>query len=393
MRIRGLVRTFSQVRARLQVGVPPEEADMLRAQVRGAIRQVESLCRQHGVTPSDLPGPSRSAYRFLKNLDLDRLPVVPADIPTPTTTVLRLKNVARLEQNFGASMWERLPRLVESPREQTRLRAEMAQQAAAIEHICARNNALPSNLALPSRQVYCWLKFLSAEDHLLLHLGALRLAKRVLEDRQSRPEPSVHVQLVHMASVWRMQSSSNAAVLRVSEGFVDAGEAVWQALVQSSVGGNDRTSKQLVAQFVESEDFGEVIAGIESFAAPTVTSTRGRAHDLDTSFERVNRAYFAGKIPKPRLTWSRTLAASKFGHYQPATDTVMLVASLDDPLVSSDAVDFVMYHELLHKKHGATIVNGRRLVHTGEFRADERRFARYDEVKRQLDEVARMHQR
>ena len=70
----------------------------------------------------------------------------------------------------------------------------------------------------------------------------------------------------------------------------------------------------------------------------------------------------------------------------------MLSISLDDPRVPSSLVDFVMYHELLHKKHGAVLVNGRRLVHSPQFRAEERRFPDYSEVVGSLSDLVRRYE-
>jgi hypothetical protein len=93
-------------------------------------------------------------------------------------------------------------------------------------------------------------------------------------------------------------------------------------------------------------------------------------------------------MPKPALTWNRTLTARKFGHYQPGRDAIMISVTLDDPEVPAFALDFVMYHELLHKKHGSMTVNGRRLSHNQAFRAEERRFAQYHEAERLIRELA-----
>ncbi len=68
---------------------------------------------------------------------------------------------------------------------------------------------------------------------------------------------------------------------------------------------------------------------------------------------------------------------------------VMLSVSLDDPSVPAFVVDFVMYHELLHKKHGVTLANGRRMAHTPAFRADELLFARDHEAFAHLKALAR----
>ena len=103
----------------------------------------------------------------------------------------------------------------------------------------------------------------------------------------------------------------------------------------------------------------------------------GRHHDLAASFDRVNRAYFAGGMPRPRLTWNRTITHRKLGHYNLHSDEVVLSMTLDDPRVPAYVVDFVMYHELLHKLLGVLAVNGRQRAHTPEFRRAERRFKGY----------------
>lgn len=389
IRIQGLVRTFNKVRAQLQAGIPEGEIEMFREQVQGAVRQVEALCRRHGVAANDLPGPSRAAYRFLTDLDLDDLPVPPAGDQASAPSTLRLKNVANLEQHLAHKLWKQLPQLSQSDGERKRLEGEILRQATGIERICALRSATPSILALPSRQVYCWLKFLSGERNLALHVAALQRASDVLAGGGPGPGRPMEVQLLHMASLWRVRRDRDHVLLRVSEGFVNADETVWRAILSNCAGARVGTSEEAIREFADSEEFSEVIVEIESFAEPPAGSTRGRVHDLKDSFERVNRTYFWGRMPKPRLVWSRILTTTKLGHYRAAADTVMVAATLDTPGAPAQAVDLVMYHELLHKKHGAAIVNGRRLVHTAQFRADERRFNDYERVKHQLDELAR----
>jgi hypothetical protein len=96
--------------------------------------------------------------------------------------------------------------------------------------------------------------------------------------------------------------------------------------------------------------------------------TVGAFHDLEAAFQRVTTAYFAGAMAKPRLVWSRRITGCKFGHYDPLRDELMVSATLDSREVPSYVVDFVVYHELLHKKHGAKWQNGRQAVHTSAFR-------------------------
>jgi len=224
------------------------------------------------------------------------------------------------------------------------------------------------------------------------HLATLERAREIA---RQFPLPAGKPLLLHLVSLnhlWRRRDYRNGVQLKVHIGFQNADQQVWQSLLQCSLGQPATASERSYREFAESEDFNETLFELESFAAPPTLPTRGHAHDLDESFARVNATYFGGQMLKPRLVWNRTLTARKFGHYQPGRDTIMISVTLDAASVPTSLVDFVMYHELLHKKHGSLIVNGRRLAHSPAFRADERRFAGYEDAERLLHELA-MRQR
>ncbi|KKL28646.1 hypothetical protein LCGC14_2373070, partial [marine sediment metagenome] len=91
----------------------------------------------------------------------------------------------------------------------------------------------------------------------------------------------------------------------------------------------------------------------------------------------------------PRLCWSRTFASQTFGHYDRVADTVMISASLDSRRVPLYVVDFVVYHELLHRKLAGEWRRGRKIDHTSRFRHEERLFGRYEPADAFLKKLAR----
>ena len=109
--------------------------------------------------------------------------------------------------------------------------------------------------------------------------------------------------------------------------------------------------------------------------------SRGAVYDLEDIFKRVNDSYFQGRMDKPILTWNKIATSTKFGHYVPSTDTLMISITLDAMDVPQYVLDQVMYHELLHKQLGIKMVNGRRMAHTSEFKARERNFKHYREAQ------------
>jgi hypothetical protein len=392
MRIDGLVRFFNHVRSQLQAGLTPDEVEPFKQQVKEIVGDIGAICRRHGAEIDQLPAPSRRAYMFLRDLDLDNLPMREAGEPAAAKTGFRIKNIVKKGEYFADRLWRQLDSLLTEPAARGRLILEMAEQSESIEQICARHGQTPAALESPSRRVYCWMKFLIDEDQMAAHLEALELAREIARQYPAPPEKPLSLHLVSLNDLWRRRNYQNSTLLKAHIGFQNADRQVWQSLLQSSLGRPTPAVERPYREFAVSEDFNESFLELESFAAPPPPPSRGRAHDLNEIFARVNAAYFGGLMPKPTLTWNRTLTARKFGHYQPGRDTIMISITLDDHKVPAFALDFVMYHELLHKKHGSITVNGRRLSHSQAFRAEERQFARYDEAERLIHELA-MRQR
>ena len=120
-----------------------------------------------------------------------------------------------------------------------------------------------------------------------------------------------------------------------------------------------------------------------------ISSARGTYYDLDKIFSKLNRRYFDSRLEKPTLTWSQRKTRSILGHHDRVYDTIVISKSLDSTQVPEWFVEFIIYHEMLHIKHAARMINGRRYYHTAAFRLDERRFSRYDDAQRYLEQVAR----
>jgi hypothetical protein len=120
-----------------------------------------------------------------------------------------------------------------------------------------------------------------------------------------------------------------------------------------------------------------------------VSSARGRVYDLDKMFQRLNRRYFDQELEKPVLTWSQRRTRRILGHHDAAHDTIVISKTLDDQEVPEWFVEYVLYHEMLHIKHPARLIKGRRYYHTNAFRAEEQRFPYYEEAQRWLEMIAR----
>jgi hypothetical protein len=390
VRIKGLIKFFNHVRERLQAGIPPGEVTAFRENVQRITQQVEIICKEHGGNPSLLPAPSRNAYLFLKNLDLNNLPISQSKETPVRNQTIHMKNVVSTGEHFAAKLWREADNLLPQPEEMEKLLNSIEAEATSLERICAKNGGTPANLAVPSRQVYCWLKFLARKENLTAHLQTLQTVKRLIQQLPSSYHSiSIEVWMLNMQALYRVRSYRNQLLIKCNEGLLNAGENIWQVILKGIFEKRSIRRKEAFAHYIASEDFSGVLFEMESFIENSPDTAKGHAHDLDASFERVNQGYFLGKMSKPALKWNRLLTVAKMGHYQSSQDTVMLSLSLDHAEVPEYVVDFVMYHELLHKKHGETILNGRRFVHTPEFRREEQQFEKFAEASAFLNRLAR----
>lgn len=147
-------------------------------------------------------------------------------------------------------------------------------------------------------------------------------------------------------------------------------------------------NKQMVLDATLSEPYQEILSEL-GLLSGIVEHTAGMRRNLAESFERVNRSYFNGSMNRPRLAWSQTFTFRKFGHYDRTHDTVMVSMSLDREDVPEYVIDFIVYHELLHKKLGIRWSNGRSFNHTSDFIRREKQFRQYHESKAILNKLAR----
>jgi hypothetical protein len=112
-----------------------------------------------------------------------------------------------------------------------------------------------------------------------------------------------------------------------------------------------------------------------------IESAQGRTYNLETIFADLNQRFFYGLLARPRMTWSRDHARNRLGHYDPAHNAIVVSRVFDHPRVPCYAVEYIVYHEMLHLKHPVKLRGSRRCVHSLEFQAEEKLFPHLDQAK------------
>jgi hypothetical protein len=105
-----------------------------------------------------------------------------------------------------------------------------------------------------------------------------------------------------------------------------------------------------------------------------IRSARGQHYHLEEIFDDLNRRFFHGLLGRPQLTWSQNRARRSLGHYDPAHNAIVISRVFDDPRVPRYAVEYIVYHEMLHLKHPVKLRGSRRCVHSREFLDEEKLF-------------------
>lgn len=108
---------------------------------------------------------------------------------------------------------------------------------------------------------------------------------------------------------------------------------------------------------------------------------KGKYHSLNEIFGFLNRTYFEDRI-SCLITWgtkSPRYAVKKriLGSYIRHTNTIRINPVLDKRTVPGYYIEFVVYHEMLHADLDVPERNGRRLVHSKEFKEREKLFEHY----------------
>ena len=107
---------------------------------------------------------------------------------------------------------------------------------------------------------------------------------------------------------------------------------------------------------------------------------------LEKSFNSVNEAYFSGMMDIPNLQWGNE-SRSKLGSYEYGSDTITISSIFKDS--PRELLDYVMYHEMLHKKFKFKNINGRNLHHSAEFKKMEEKFYNRDLIEKEIAKLAK----
>lgn len=214
------------------------------------------------------------------------------------------------------------------------------------------------------------------------------------EYRRLRPQaavPEIHASYYHFADINNtIRLRAGAIHARVSDLLQGAPAAVLAAIAHILLAklyrqpvGRERAARY--RRHIASRDLAVKANLIRQMRGrKRLLSSAGHIYDLEAIFEDLNTRFFHGLLGRPNLTWSGQQSRQRLGHYDPAHNTIVVSSIFDDSRVPRYAIEYLLYHEMLHLKHPVRLRGSRRCFHSPEFQAEEKLFTDYEAALRFL---------
>ena len=107
----------------------------------------------------------------------------------------------------------------------------------------------------------------------------------------------------------------------------------------------------------------------------------GKHYNLTDIFNSLNSEYFNNSL-SVLITWGKrspryAVKRRTLGNYQKKTNIIRINPILDSRKVPRYVIEFIVYHEMLHAVIDTVLKNGRRRIHSKEFKSRERKYRNY----------------
>jgi hypothetical protein len=214
-------------------------------------------------------------------------------------------------------------------------------------------------------------------SHLFVHEGARQSLEKSL--RRVLGRRIILAITDNRRTMITARSIGGALDVRVHHMFLDADPFTQQALGRYLRYG-DRAANTTIGSYIEANQ--QRIR--PTTRRPRGLRTLGRKHDLQDIFGRVNDTYFQGMVDAS-VGWGRRSRAKdegqrtsiKLGTYCADRKLIRIHPVLDRSWVPRYFVEYVVFHEMLHHMMPMPVRDGRRELHSAEFREREQRFRHY----------------
>jgi hypothetical protein len=217
-------------------------------------------------------------------------------------------------------------------------------------------------------------------------LAAL-FARIYRELRPRAPIPDFHVSFYHFTNINNtIRLRDGKIYARLSDLLEGAPESVLESIVHILLAKLYRKPIEdghatRYRRYVSSHDLSRKAHLIRQMRGrKKIVPAKGHVYDLEEIFDSLNQRFFFGLLGRPQMTWSSNHSRQSLGHYDPAHNAIVVSRVFDNPKVPRYAIEYLVYHEMLHLRHPVKLRGSRRCVHSREFLAEEKLFPDLDKA-------------
>jgi predicted metal-dependent hydrolase len=181
-------------------------------------------------------------------------------------------------------------------------------------------------------------------------------------------------------SMLSIRKKDDSVTVRMHRMFLTAGEEVIREIAGFIKKRKGQTP--LIRQFIRAHR--ALLKKSERKGRPSSLCEQGRMYHLREIFDSLNNEYFEGGI-SAAIGWGkrnsrRAVRKRTLGSYCSTANTIRINPVLDRRTIPHYFIRFVVYHEMLHSAVKEERKNGRRAMHTPEFRRREKLYKDYDKA-------------
>ena len=384
IRITGLVKFANHIRNEISQPVSSQKIKELRKEVNDCVDDINRIFKETGTRIDFLPAPSRKAYRFLHTINFDSVVI------EETASNDGLSPNSLSFPGLGGYFKHILDQLsrIDGTSQENEIFKSIASSSEHIEKEIRDQEIRPEHLKSQSRSIRGWLAYFAERQNFNLYVVKVRQTTSIFSEFAARLRKNtmqINIYFQPLKGLYSTRGNKNQMLVKLPVPMICFDEGTMHLLAEW-IFKKVNSRKQIIAATL-SDSYQEILSELDILGG-IVERSEGLHHNLAQSFDRVNCTYFNGNMSRPSLAWGNTFTYRKFGHYDQIHDKVVVSMSMDRKDVPEYAIDFIVYHELLHKKLGDRWGNVRRLSHSSEFYRLEKLFKKYSESKAILSKLA-----
>ncbi len=345
IRISGIVKAANILRNGLKPPVSPSRLEEMRAFAAKTVSEVYAILDDDGYALADLPPQSRKAMAYIESIDFDNMETdgdhAPGDTREPADASVGFTGVRAARNRFMEMM----------ARDEGEDILPLIQRAGrTLEDAIAGKGYRGRHLKRETWKVRGWLAFFAQEEHFRRYRAAVRAAVDALADGAGEAGRRLPLSVYFLQAnyLYRLKSTETGTELRLPVEMITFGPAEFSLLGDVMFADADDT---LLAESLRSDEAEALLLEIEALAGAREEAA-GIAFDLRAVFERVRDRYFDDQYGVPRLAWSDTYNARLLACYDRTADRIIISAGLDRHDVPPVLIEYLMYHEMLHRLLG-----------------------------------------